>query len=254
VIAREPTAPGAPLVLALETATARASVSLVRGDGVLDELALPRDRPVSEQLLPGVDALLARAGVRLADVGAFAVGIGPGSFTGLRVGIATVKGLAFGGERLAAPVPTLEALAAWAVGAVRGAGPVVAMLDAQRGEVYSAAFDPTPGGLRPRLAEGLYGVEELTARLPRAGLFVGDGARLHAARLRERLGAGIEIAEDLAAPRAREVGLLGARILAQGGGVDPALLVPRYLRRAEAEARRTGERTEARSEATDAAR
>jgi tRNA threonylcarbamoyladenosine biosynthesis protein TsaB len=230
------------LVLALETATPSASVALVRGRSCLGERALARERAVSEQLLPAIDALLGAAGFGLEDVDAFALSIGPGSFTGLRVGVATVKGLAFASGLPAVAVPTLEALA---FGAPAGEGPVVALLDAQRGEVYGAAFERVPGGLRPSLPEGLYGVADLCARLPRRGTFVGDGATLHDEALRARLGDAIRLAGAVhPAPRARDVGDLAERLLAAGRGLDPARLALRYVRRAEAEARRTGERTE----------
>ena len=100
-----------PLLLALETSGRVLSVALLRGEEVLAERQGARERPGAESLLPAVDEVLVRAGVRVADVEAFAVSIGPGSFTGLRVGIATVKGLAFGSGRPVAAVSSLAVLA-----------------------------------------------------------------------------------------------------------------------------------------------
>ena len=91
----------------LETATSTVSVALSRGGELLCEVVAPPERPSAEVLLPTVDAVLAEAGVSLGAVGAFAVSIGPGSFTGLRIGVATLKGLAFGAGRPAVAVPTL---------------------------------------------------------------------------------------------------------------------------------------------------
>ncbi|UCE87015.1 MAG: tRNA (adenosine(37)-N6)-threonylcarbamoyltransferase complex dimerization subunit type 1 TsaB, partial [Deltaproteobacteria bacterium] len=101
----------APLLLAIETATDRSSVALLRGDALVAEVRAPRDRPAAASLLPALEAVLARAGCRAAELDAFAISIGPGSFTGLRVGLATVKGLAFGSGRPVVPVSTLAAIA-----------------------------------------------------------------------------------------------------------------------------------------------
>lgn len=235
--------PRAPLLLALETATPRSSVALVRGEVLVAARALPPGVPVSAALLPAVAETLAGAAVALADVEAFALSIGPGSFTGLRVGLATLKGLAFGSGRPAVAVPTLAALAA---GAPAGDAPLATLLDAQRGEVYAAAWERAGADLRVLLPEGLYRLEELCPLLPGRVCLLGDGALLHAERLRERLGPGAVVAgHGHAAPQAADVARLGALGLAAGQGADPAALVPRYLRRAEAEARRTGRPLEA---------
>ena len=232
-----PVAPDSPLLLAFETATARPGAALLRGAELLGEEFGDPARSASETLLETVDALLAGAGVSLAEVGGFAVSIGPGSFTGLRIGLATVKGLAFGAGPCTAAVSTLEALAHPLEGS-RDA--VVAALDARRGEVYAAAWSGGPGGAE-LLAEGVYTPEELAAALPATCTLVGEGADICAVALRGRLGEGVSLASpELALPTARSVGVLGARQLAAGGGVDAAELVPRYLRRAEAEVRRTG--------------
>lgn len=220
-------APDPPL-LAIETATRRGSVALLRG-GDRVERVLPADRTTAESLLPEIDALLQEAGMGLAELGAFAVSIGPGSFTGLRIGVATVKGLAFGSALPVAPVPTLAALAL----AAGGEGPLVALLDAQRGEVYAAGY-PEPGALEPALLpEGLYTGEELAARLPARPRLVGEGVAI------------LGLEGEAVVPGAGAVAQLGLARIREGGALSAAELVPRYVRRAEAEARRTGRATEA---------
>ncbi len=228
-----------PLLLAVESATPATSVALLRGDTVLAELCRAADRPTAESLLPAIDALLREADERLAAVEAFAVSIGPGSFTSLRIGLATVKGLAFGPGRPAVAVSTLAALARRAP---PGPGPVVAMLDARRGEVYAASFDeeaPEPAATR---LEGVFGAEELAAQLRAPCRLVGEGVGICGEALQGALGPGVVLVPPpRGEPRAAEVGALGAVLLAQGAGVDPAELAPRYLRRAQAEALRTGQ-------------
>jgi len=228
------------LLLALETACGGPAVALLRGDAVLAEASGPPGSRGAESLLPCIDSVLREAGVGLAQVEAFAVSIGPGSFTGLRVGVATVKGLAFGDARPVAAVPTLTALA-YAAGAA-GAG-VVALLDAQRGEFYAAGFERAAGAGPPTasaLAEGVYTPHELSGRLPPGCVLVGAGAEGCAAAL------------GGAAPRivgsklslALAVGRLGQRRVDSADTLQAAELVPRYLRRAEAEVQRTGQRFE----------
>lgn len=230
----------APLVLAVETATATASVALWRGGELLGERGAPEGAPAAAVLLPALDALLGEAALGLDAVDAFAVSVGPGSFTGLRIGVATVKGLAFGTGRPAVAVPTLQALAA----AAPAGGPAAAVLDARRGEVYAAGFEEG-GAPAAWLPEGVYPAANLVERLPPGCRVVGEGVAVCAGALR----AAPDATRVLVPPpegraRAAHVGALAARVLAAGGVHDPAELVPRYVRRAEAEVKRTGERFE----------
>ena len=226
----------AALLLAVETATAAPSVALWCGDALLGERAADPGRATAEALLPAIDALLAEARLALAAVEGFAVSIGPGSFTGLRIGVATVKGLAFGTARRAVPVSTLAALAVHA----RGPHPVASVLDARRGEVYAAGF---AGGVAADwLPEGVIEIDALAKRLPAGCRVVGEGVPLCADALR-----GADV--DLLPPpypdtTARHVAALAARAWLRGDTVPAADLVPRYLRRAEAEVKRTGQRFE----------
>jgi len=215
------------LTLALEPATAALSVALLGS--------------AAETLLPTVDRLLDRAGVALGDLEAFAISIGPGSFTSLRVGIATVKGLAFESDLPIAPVSTLAALA-------RAADPtdrlVVSMLDARRGEVYAAAY---AGASRREvvLPEGVYTPEALCARIRPPCVLVGEGAALCGEAIAAALGEGVALLRPPEGnAHARHVGAVGAEQLARGSWVRAAQLAPHYLRRAEAEVKRTGERFE----------
>ena len=228
------------LVLALEPATAALSVALLRGGDLVDEVSASAG-PAAETLLPAVDSLLDRAGVALGELEAFAISIGPGSFTSLRVGIATVKGLAFESDLPIAPVSTLAALA-------RAADPtdrlVVPMLDARRGEVYAAAY---AGAARREvvLPEGVYTPEALCARIRPPCVLVGEGAALCGEAIAAALGEGVAVLRPPEGnARARHVGALGAEQLASGSWVRAEQLAPHYLRRAEAEVKRTGERFE----------
>jgi tRNA threonylcarbamoyladenosine biosynthesis protein TsaB len=221
-------------------------VALLRGEELLAEVEAPAQRSAAETLLPSVDAALREAGVPLAAVEAFAVSVGPGSFTGLRIGVATIKGLAFGSAAPVAPVSTLAALARGAAGPGPRGAALVALLDARRGELYAAGWR-IEGAERAAVAcaprEGVYTPEELAALLPPGALLVGEGAALHGERIRGLAGGRVELG-PAQPPRARDVAALGLRALAEGLGVSAEELVPRYVRRAEAEVRRTGLRFE----------
>jgi tRNA threonylcarbamoyladenosine biosynthesis protein TsaB len=230
------------LLLSIESATRVMSVAVLDGETLLAEITTFDERVHSERLLPAVDQLLRVADLSLDEIEVFAVSVGPGSFTGLRIGLATVKGLALGSDRLVAAVPTLAALTVAAAGAV---GPVAALLDARRDEVYAACLEG-PGDLwTPRIADAVFTAEDLAAALPRpCAVVVGEGAGEVAAAA-ERAGDGmVLLPAALGRARAFHTGLLGARLLARGEGQRSEDLVPRYVRRAEAEVRRTGERFE----------
>jgi len=229
-----------PLVLALESATAALSVALLRGQDLVDEISASAG-PAAATLLPAVDALLGRAGVAFGDLEAFAISIGPGSFTSLRVGIATLKGLAFESGLPIAAVSTLAALA-------RAAGPtdrlVVPMLDARRGEVYAASY-AAGSNWEMVLPEGVYTPEALCAKIRPPCVLVGEGAALCGEAVAAALGGDVALLPPPEGDaRARHVGVLGAEQLARGSQLSAAQLAPHYLRRAEAEVKRTGERFE----------
>jgi tRNA threonylcarbamoyladenosine biosynthesis protein TsaB len=230
--------PRAPLLLAIESATPFASVALLRGERLLAEVTTTGRQPHSERLLPAIDRLMALAELGLEAVDGFALSIGPGSFTGLRIGLATLKGLAFPDERLVAPVPTLAAVSLGAAGAPH---PVVCALDARRGEFYAAVFGAGTPERKPLLPEGVFRPEELAARIPRPCTLVGvAGEEEVLATLHTALGSEVVLTPPQP-PRAFHVGWIGGRLLARGGGVAVDRVAPCYLRRAEAEARRTGE-------------
>lgn len=192
----------------------------------------------AESLLACVDRVLAQAGLPLDGVASFALTIGPGSFTALRVGLATLKGLAFAAPR---PVAAVSSLAALAQAAGPDPRPALCLIDASRGEFYAAGFVVADGAVRRwGPAESVYAPAELAAQLPGPCRLV--GSRLDAAApVLARCGARWEAP---CVARARDVAVLGGRLIARGEHSHPAELLPRYLRRAEAEARRTGQRLE----------
>jgi tRNA threonylcarbamoyladenosine biosynthesis protein TsaB len=218
-------------LLALDTSTELCSVALYTDGGSIDR-CVEAGRGHAEQVLQLVSAVLAEAGVALAELDGIAAGIGPGAFTGVRISVAVAQGLAFGAGLPVVPVTTLEALALKAVQA--GARRALACLDARMSEVYWQIFAAEPGPAPARamlaLTTPAVGPPE-GVKLPGIERCAGIGRGFAAYPLLEAL-AGLDLAPDarLALPSAHEIAMLGALRLGQGGGLDPADLQPLYVR------------------------
>ena len=160
------------LLLALDTATEKGSLALVAGDRVLMEYSLESHNAYLTCLMPGVAAILRNTGKEAADLAAVAVSIGPGNFTGLRIGLATAKTLAWSLGRPLVPVPTMEVLAAQFPFHPH---PIGVVMDAKRGEVFWGLFRCPED--RPQVLEGplRLPVGELPARLHQPLLLTGPG-------------------------------------------------------------------------------
>lgn len=175
------------LTLSVETATERRSVAVLRGGSVLSLCEREQRDGGGAAVLADVDRALSEASVRVADVELFAVASGPGSFTGLRAGLATVKALAATLGKPAVGVPTLHALAH----AARPARKLYALLPAGRGEVFAQLLRVTPEGEVEELSAPEHvQPARLLERISEGGLkFAGGGAHKFGMLLRERAGA-----------------------------------------------------------------
>jgi tRNA threonylcarbamoyladenosine biosynthesis protein TsaB len=222
------------MLLALETSAERGSVALFDGERLIGDAWLDSGERHAASLLVCLDRLLTLHERALAAVDRIALAIGPGSFTGLRIGLATALGLAFGTDRLLVPVPTLAALATQA----NTAGLIAPVLDARRGEVYAGLYR---ADARELVADSCGSVSAFLARLPagEAIAFLGGGVDLHRAEIAARLGGrAIFLPVDAGCLRAASVGRLGLRLEAAGHAIAPERVELRYLRRAEAESKR----------------
>jgi tRNA threonylcarbamoyladenosine biosynthesis protein TsaB len=224
-------------LLAVDTSTLTGAVALLEAGGVVAESRVSVAVTHGERLMAAIDGVLRAARWELADVEAFAVARGPGSFTGLRIGLSTVKGLAFATGKPVLGVGTLDALA-WRLPYC--AYPVCPVLDARKNEVYAALYRTLNGRLEaldaPRAVAPATLAEELRATTDGPVVFVGDGVGPFAAVLGEILGTRACLAPaDLRGPSAVTVGDLAGRALDRGETVDAASLVPLYLRPSEAE-------------------
>jgi tRNA threonylcarbamoyladenosine biosynthesis protein TsaB len=220
-------------LLALDTATEACSVALLTEHGLLSD-SVEIGRGHAQEILGMVDRILAQGGATLASLSGIAAGIGPGSFTGVRVSVAVAQGLAFGAGLPVVPVTSLEALAIEAIGA--GAERVLACLDARMGEVYWGCFVAQASGMLSAVGPSAVG-PPAAVRLPEGGSYaaaphfrgIGRGFAAYP-ELCAIPGLLIESEARRALPQARAVALLGAARLAAGAGIDAEFLEPLYLR------------------------
>jgi tRNA threonylcarbamoyladenosine biosynthesis protein TsaB len=216
------------LILSIDTTSRRGSVALLEQDTLLEETGFESATGFDRLLFPALEALLERRGIRIAGIGLFAASAGPGSFTGVRVGLAAVKGFA---EALGRPVVAVSTLAAVAL---CGTAPTRACyLDARRGAVYAAVFDSQGQALVPEAAVPFAAWLEQLPLSPEE--FIGPGGA-HREALRASRHAGALLSEP--PPHlAASVGRLAWQRFLSGGGTDPALLDASYIRRADAESK-----------------
>lgn len=214
------------------------------------EVAHEEELRHAETLLPAIDECLERAGCELGDVDGFAVSIGPGSFTGLRVGLSTAKGLALATDAWLVGVPTLEAYAR-AAGGTTADAQVLVCLDARKGEVYSALFAVELVHARVRVerllddavekpeaaVERLLAFRDKAAQGPTTLRVVGDGADRYPDEILAALEAAGPVQPVPEAPDGRgfAVAGIGAERFLAHGPADTAYLAPTYLRASEAE-------------------
>lgn len=224
-------------LLAIETSTMLGGAALIDDTGLISETRLNVRVAHSERLMAEVDHMLRQAGLGIKDVEVFAASGGPGSFTGLRVGLSTLKGLAFSTGKPVLTVPTLEAFA-WNF--PECAHPVCLLFDARKKEVYAGVFLWEAGVLKRLLPETAVGIGGLLEALHNAGyekfLFAGEGAMIYKEEIEQGLGGGAIFAPaHLMVPLPSSVAALAFRRAKEGLFENPEKLTPHYIRKAEAE-------------------
>jgi tRNA threonylcarbamoyladenosine biosynthesis protein TsaB len=231
------------LVLAADTSTATNSVALCRDSEILAETVLAGGRLHSERLIPTIDWLLAEAHVTLPEIDLLAVSIGPGSFTGLRIGAATWKGLALANGLPLIGVPTLDALTR--LSAFPPPGYLAAVLDARMKEVFAAVYRYESGVRQEVIAPCACSPEDLIARIeqlpdfaPQSLGLVGDGATLYRERFQSHWPTVLLAEPTLGIPRASAVAQEALALHATGVTTDGGDVNPVYLRKSQAEVNR----------------
>jgi len=222
------------LILGISTSTKQVGAAVGGHEGVLASSHSARGKRHAENLAPAIDFVRRQARIELDEISAVAVDIGPGLFTGLRVGVAAAKAVA---HALRVPMIGISSLDLLAWPLRHTSREIVAVVDARRGEVFAARYRPTPGGVQ-RLAEPMVcGPDDLRAELQAHDhdyLVVGDGGLRYAGLLHDIVS--VEIAEQhLAYPNASSLVQLAHARAIREDFVQPWQLEPLYLRPPDAE-------------------
>lgn len=224
-------------ILAFETATAQGSIALIDEHKLIAEYSLNIKSTHSERLMPALRTILSDTETKLKQVDALAISLGPGSFTGLRIGLATVKGLSFSTGKPIIGIPTLEAMA----GQFAFAKPLVCpCLDARKGEIYTALYDlqkGSPDGLIPAtVTEPSKFLQAIKMEHHAPILFLGDGVEPYRSQIVAILGEQACFAPLFAnIPRAGSLAVRAVEKYCHNLFDDITNLEPIYLRKSEAE-------------------
>lgn len=223
-------------ILAIDTSGPSAGAAVLRDGEILSEIFLNNGLTHSQTVMPAAEDALAKAGLLPSDIDVFACVVGPGSFTGVRIGACAVRGMAHAAGKKCAAVDALEAIAhgAWGFG-----GTVCPMLDARRDQVYAAAFK---AGERPVriLPDEAQSIGEFFDKLPCEGelLFLGEAAPIHAQEIKARFGDRAKIGPSHLLHVKPSAAADIAYRMAQEEYVAPEMLLPLYLRAPSAERER----------------
>jgi Glycoprotease family. len=223
-------------ILAVETATLTASCAVVEDGRVLGEMSTSHAKTHSQQLVPMIGYLMDVLDLKTDQIDLYAASTGPGSFTGLRIGIVTIKGMAYAMNKPVCGIPTLDALA-YSVNDFSGV--ICPMIDARNDQVYAAVYRKKDGRFS-RISDYFAGhiteLAEMLCEFREDVLILGDGAPIHYEALKKTGCLNVHRADSaLFVPRAACTALLAERQARQGNLSSPFELVPFYLRKSQAE-------------------
>lgn len=225
------------IILGIETSTRTGSVAIVEGEKIIAEYTLNIKETHTSRLMPAIDHILKGAHLTIYQMDAVAVSLGPGSFTGLRIGVATAKGLCLALGKPLIGIPTLDAFAhniCYTSHLIRP------LIDARRGEVYTALYRyRLPVGrheLEKLTGDMVLPLEELLSKIDEPTIFVGDVFDSYRGPVEREMPGKVSFAPPyLSLPRAANVAVLGLRKLKSAEESELQEIEPRYVRRPEAE-------------------
>ncbi len=223
-------------ILAIDTSTSQASIAVAINGQIAAESLINTDRTLSARLVPEIERLLETASLTFADMDLFASSVGPGSFTGIRGGVATIQGLALA---MGKPCAGFSSLAMLAMNYASSTNLICPLLDARKSEVYAALYDcssplPSPRMVDSVLPPALF-LDRLAALTGEPVVFLGDGALRYHDQIAERLGdQAIFAPPSHQDPHAANGALLALHAARNGGLLEPSQLLPVYLRAPDA--------------------
>jgi tRNA threonylcarbamoyladenosine biosynthesis protein TsaB len=228
-------------ILAIDTSTSYASIAVTVDEQVAAESVLNTDRTLSARIIPEIERLLATAGMTITDIDLFASSVGPGSFTGVRGGVATMQGLALATGK---PCAGFSSLAMLAMNCALHPTLICPLLDARKSEVYGALYDCSTPLPVPNISDCVLPpaalLDRITAATAEQVIFLGEGARRYRDHIIECLGDRALFAPfPLHTPHAANGALLALHASHRNELLAPSQLLPVYLRASDAEINKT---------------
>lgn len=223
------------LVLSIDSSCSTATCALVKDDEILAEINLNDKKQHSVILMDLIDSILSKYKIDVNSLDAFVISRGPGSFTGLRIGMATLKGLAFASKKPLISISTLDALA---YNVVSFQGIICPIIDALRDNVYTCLYKNENNNLTSLIEENCLDINELVSIVKKQNLpviFIGDGIAKHKEFLKENIPNSFFAPNHSNFPKASSVGELGIKKIKQGIIEDINSINPIYLRKSQAE-------------------
>jgi tRNA threonylcarbamoyladenosine biosynthesis protein TsaB len=220
-------------ILAVDTSSRSCSVGIVDGYSPVAEMTLSIGQTHSKHLMPAIDRILCSCGLSLSDIDGLALVKGPGSFTGLRIGVSAMKGFAVAADK---PLVGISSLKALAMQGLDSLGLICPLIDARKGELYACRYRSDGGKLRPETDEGLLSPEEAMRDIHEPCLFIGAGASLYKDVIVAKIGRYAHFASLCQNTiHASTVALLALELFENGRDHAAADFVPHYIRRSDAE-------------------
>lgn len=223
------------LVLSVDSSYSTATCALIKDDKILAEINLNDKKQHSVILMRLIDSILKEYEIDINDIDAFIISRGPGSFTGLRIGMATLKGLAFASKKPLISVSTLDALA---YNSISFQGIICPIMDALRDNIYTCLYKNENNNLTPLIKGQCLNINELVTILKEQTLpiiFVGDGVAKHKEFLQENIPNSFFAPNHSNFPKASSVGELGIKKINDGVIENIDSINPIYLRKSQAE-------------------
>jgi len=221
-------------ILTLETSTRKFSLAVSRDEKILVSKSMVLNGVLSSSIIPAIDKLLKSAGLPLSDIHGFTIGLGPGSFTSLRIGLSTVKALSFATHKPVVGIASLDALALGVLKQTPPQAQICAICDARRNLVYSCFYQNNKGNLQRTSDYFLISIKDLVKKIDKEILFVGDGVKLFREEILKlmagRGGFKVHFAQEkFWYPQAKHLAALACERFKLKRYDNPDRLVPLYL-------------------------
>ncbi len=224
-------------ILAIETSSLKLSVAVAENYKIMASLSSKSERGHCAYLIPLLDKLLKKANLPLNKIDILAINLGPGSFTGLRIGVSTIKGLASAIKKKIVGVSGLDVLAHNALGEKEDF--VCPIIDAKKNKIYAALYQKNGNGFKKYSGDLLIPIQDLLKIINKPTLFLGDGIRIYREEISRKLGAKARFADGkLWYPQAKIVARLAEKLAKKKKFINPLDLVPLYLHKRDCQIRK----------------